>query len=89
MVGAESVFLDMRMLAIAGMGMFVSMLLRCFGLGKVKAKTQNSVDCEAHDHADDDFHANDACHYAPINLFGDEQRQHFIGRGKQHCKEGA
>ena len=39
MVGAESVFLDMLMLAIAGMGMFVSMLLRCFGLGKVKAKT--------------------------------------------------
>ena len=39
MIGAESMLLDMLMFAIAGMGMFVNMLLRCFGLGKVKTKT--------------------------------------------------
>ena len=49
-------------------------LLRCFGLGKMEAETQNSIDCKAHDHADSDLYANNACHYVPINLFGDEQR---------------
>ena len=74
MVGSESMIFGVLVLAIAEAGVFVIVLLRCFGLGKMEAETQNSIDCKAHDHADSDLYANNACHYVPINLFGDEQR---------------